>query len=53
MTYFRFNRLGKVLFPHLSRDQRKNQMATIRLVLLFSLLLAVTVATVIIKTARH
>jgi len=52
MTHLRF-RLGKVLFPHLPRDQRKHQMATIRLVLMFSLLLAVTVATVIIKTGRH
>ena len=54
MTGYFSKRLGKLLFPHLARDQRKNQMSTIVLVLLFSLVLAATVAKVILYAGnRH
>ena len=36
MTKFIVRRTGKLLFPHLARDQRKNMMLTIMLVLVAS-----------------
>jgi len=37
MTEYIVKRTGKLLFPHLARDQRKNQMFIIMLVLMASL----------------
>jgi hypothetical protein len=53
MATYLVKRTGKLLFPHLARDQRKNLMSTITLVLMFSLVLAVTVAKVILYVGRH
>ena len=53
MTEYLVKRTGKLLFPHLARDQRKNLMSTITLVLMFSVALAVTVAKVILYVGRH
>jgi hypothetical protein len=53
MTEYLVKRTGKLLFPHLARDQRKNLMSTITLVLMFSLAMAVTVAKVILYVSRH
>ncbi len=37
MTEYLLKRTGKLLFPHLARDQRKHQMSIILLVLVASL----------------
>lgn len=52
MTAYLVKRTGKLLFPHLARDQRKNQMSTITLVLMFSLVVAGTLATVMLRYGR-
>jgi hypothetical protein len=53
MTEYSSKRLGKLLFPHLARDQRKNQMSTIVLVLMFSLVVAGTIAMVMLHNGRR
>jgi hypothetical protein len=54
MTEYLVKRTGKLLFPHLARDQRKNQLATTTLVLMYSLVLAATVVKVILYVSnRH
>ncbi len=44
MAAYLVRRTGKLLFPHLARDQRKNQMSIIGLVLMVSLIVAGTMA---------
>jgi hypothetical protein len=53
MTGYLSRRLGKLLFPHLARDQRKNQISTIVLVLMFSLVVAGTIAMVMLHNGRR
>ncbi|MGA2278953.1 MAG: hypothetical protein ABSG80_01470 [Verrucomicrobiota bacterium] len=53
MTRYFSKRLGKLLFPHLARDQRKNQMSIIVLVLLVSLVVAGTMAMVMLRYGRR
>jgi hypothetical protein len=49
MTQYLSRRVGKLLFPHLPRDQRKHQMDNILVVLTVSLAVAGTVALVIFR----
>lgn len=51
MTEHLVKRTGKLLFPHLPRDQRKNQMSTI-LVLMVSLIVAGTLAMVMLRNGK-
>jgi len=53
MTEYLVRRTGKLLFPHLARDQRKNQMSTIVLVLMVSLVVAGTMAMVMLRYGRR
>ena len=53
MTEYLVRRTGKLLFPHLARDQRKNQMSTIVLVLMVSLVVAGTMTMVMLHTCRR
>ena len=53
MTNTLYKRVGKLLFPHLPRDQRKHLLTTIILVLMFSLALAGIIAAVILNNSRH
>jgi len=54
MTQYLSRHLGKLLFPHLARDQRKHQMDTLLVVLTVSLAVAGTVAMVMIRMGtRH
>jgi len=53
MTEYFSKRLGKLLFPHLARDQRKNQMFTIVLVLMVSLVVAGAMAMVMLRNGRR
>jgi hypothetical protein len=53
MTEYLVKRTGKLLFPHLARDQRKHQLAIITLVLMFSLAVAGTIAKLMICIGRH
>ena len=48
MTHYLSRRVGKLLFPNLARDQRKNQMNTLLVVLTVSLAVAGTIALVMI-----
>jgi hypothetical protein len=45
-------RLGKLLFPHLPRDQRKHQMSTLTAVLIFSLIVAGTLAIIMLRLGK-
>jgi hypothetical protein len=45
--------MGKLLFPHLARDQRKNQMSIIVLVLMVSLVAVGTMAMVMLRYGRR
>jgi hypothetical protein len=47
MTQYLSKRVGKMIFPHLARDQRKHQMDTLLVVLTVSLAVAGTVAFVV------
>jgi len=52
MTEYLVNRTGRLLFPHLARDQRKHKMFTILLVLMTSL--STTCSLVMwMKSGRH
>jgi heme/copper-type cytochrome/quinol oxidase subunit 2 len=53
MTGYFSKRLGKLLFPHLAHDQRKNQMSIIVLVLMVSLVVAGTMAMVMLRYGRR
>lgn len=54
MTAYLMKRTGKLLFPHLPRDQRKHQMSIIMLVLATSLSVASACSVVMWMTAgRH
>ena len=46
-------RLGKLLFPHLPKDQRKQQLTNIALVILFSLTVAGTIALIMIHAGKR
>jgi hypothetical protein len=52
MNTYLVKRTGKLLFPHLPRDQRKNQMSNLILVLMFSLVVAGTLAMVMLRCGR-
>jgi hypothetical protein len=52
MTEYILNRTGKLLFPHLARDQRKHKMSIILLVLGTSLTTAYLLVTWM-KSGRH
>jgi hypothetical protein len=52
MTEYLSRRVGKLLFPHLARDQRKNQLSTIILVLMVSLIVAGTMAMLILRSGK-
>lgn len=52
MTEYLVKRTGRLLFPHLPRDQRKNQMSTILLVLMVSLIVAGTLAMVMLRNGK-
>ena len=49
MTQYLSKRVGKLLFPHLARDQRKHQMDTLLVVLTVSLAIGGTIALVMIS----
>jgi hypothetical protein len=53
MTGYFSKRMGKLLFPHLARDQRKNQMSIIVLVLMVSLVAVGTMAMVMLRYGRR
>jgi hypothetical protein len=54
MTQYLSKRVGKMLFPHLARDQRKHQMDTLLVVLTVSLAVAGTLALLMIRLGtRH
>ena len=53
MTEYFSKRLGKLLFPHLARDQRKNRMSIIVLVLMVSLVVAGTMVMVMLRYGRR
>jgi hypothetical protein len=52
MTGYLVKRTGKLLFPHLARDQRKQKMTTILLVLGISLSIAYVMA-MLMKSSRY
>ena len=52
MTAYLVKRTGKLLFPHLARDQRRNLMSNLILVLMFSLVVAGTLAMVMLRYGR-
>jgi hypothetical protein len=49
MTQHLSRRVGKLLFPHLARDQRKHQMNTLLVVLMVTFAVAGTIALVMIQ----
>ena len=53
MNTYLVKRTGKLLFPHLARDQRKNLMSNLILVLMFSLVVAGTMAMVMLRYGRQ
>ena len=53
MTEYLVKRTGKLLFPHLARDQRKQQLQIILLVFMVSLVVAGTMAMVMLHTCRR
>ena len=53
MTGYLVRRTGKLLFPHLARDQRKHQMFIIMLVLAASFFTAGVLAMLIMLYGRH
>jgi len=54
MTHYLVRRMGKLLFPHLPRDQRKQKMSTILLVLGTSLFIACVMAKLMwMKSGGH
>ncbi len=52
MTEYIVKRTGKLLFPHLPRDQRKSQMSTMTLVLIVSLIVAATMGVLMLRFGK-
>jgi len=52
MTNNLSRRLGKLLFPHLPRDQRKSQMSVLTLVLIVSLIVAATMGVLMLRFGK-
>lgn len=52
MTYYLSSRLGKLLFPHLPRDQRQSRLSTIVATVIVSVIVAGTVAALMFHVDR-